>query len=83
MAWSQFFVITKLASLAFKFTILVPATSAAYLSADLLRPQTELKGKLCRASVICIKKISRLTIVVHTSGSRYLQMNMFGSNEKF
>ena len=83
MAWSQFFVITKLASLAFKFTILVPAISATYLSADLLWPQTKLKGKLGRASAICINRISSLTTVVQKRGSRYLQTNIYRSNEKF
>ncbi len=34
------------------------ASAATYLSADLLRPQTELLGKLGRASAIYINKIS-------------------------
>ncbi len=68
IGWPQFFVVTKVATVAFKFTILTPATSVTYLSADLLWPQTKLKGKLGRASVIYINKISRLTTVFQKRG---------------
>jgi hypothetical protein len=36
------------------------ASAATYLSADLLRPQTELPGKLGRASAIYLNKISMI-----------------------
>jgi len=36
------------------------ASAATLLSADLLRPQTELQGKLSRASAIYLNKISML-----------------------
>ncbi len=40
------------------------ASAATYLSADLLRPQIELPGKLVRASAIYINKISMLQTTV-------------------
>ncbi len=39
------------------------ASAATYLSADLLRPQTELPSKLGRASAIYINKISMVPFI--------------------
>jgi hypothetical protein len=48
--------LNKVALVAGTRLVNLQASAATYLSADLLRPQTELPGKLGRASAIYLKK---------------------------